>query len=288
MHINEDHSKVRVLKFLLCLLFTLIVVFFIVQVSLSSSNEYKASANENLEAKGSEQTQAEQGSFRAALERLAALDIKKLSPSWELSVSGEVFMADEGDYLYLTGTSGRVMAVKASSGSMQWSLDLGVWVSAPPTVQSGVVYVGATNHVLYALDAGSGALLWYYTCQGEILAEPVVSDGSVFVCADNNSVYNLSHRLYALDARSGTLKWTYDTDSWTPSPPAVTQDAVYLGGYHREVYALDKLTGRKLWSFAAPNIVLSSPQVASGQIVFTCVDGWVYALDAASARSNGR
>jgi len=282
MEDSGGRSAALVLKLLLCFLLTGIAIFFVVQASLGARNAVGSVSQTRTEDIDLPLGEELYRSLKDLLDDLASARISPLIPVWELAVSGEVFIDKEGDFLYLTSTLGQVMAVNAATGNILWSLDLEVWVSAPPTAQDGVVYVGATDHVLYALDAGSGVLLWYYTSQGEILAQPVVSDGMVFITADNDSVYDLIHRLYALDARSGTPLWIYDTESWTPSPPAVGANAVYLGGYRREVYALDKSTGRELWSFKASNIVFSSPQIVSGKLLFTCIDGWVYALEAES------
>jgi len=279
---RDGRSAAVVLKVSLFLVFAAIAVFFVVQASLGARNA--AGSPSPLPQDDADRNLGETiyRSLDELLGDLASARVYVLIPSWELAVSGEVFIKEAGGFLYLTSNLGQVMAVDASTGNILWVLDLGVWVSAAPTVQDGVVYVGATNHVLYALDAGSGALLWYYTSQGEILAQPVVDEGMVFFTADNDSVYDLLHRLYALDARSGALLWIYDTESWTPSPPAVGEDAVYSGGYRREVYALDKYSGRELWSFEATNIVFSSPQVVGEKVLFTCIDGWVHALDAVS------
>jgi outer membrane protein assembly factor BamB len=282
MQDRDGRSAALVLKISLFLVFAAIAVFFVVQASLGARNA--AGSPSPPEPINADRNFGETiyRSLDDLLGDLASTRVYVLIPSWELAVSGEVFIEEHGGFLYLTSNLGKVMAVDTATGNILWSLDLGVWVSAPPTAQDGVVYVGATNHVLYALDAGSGALLWYYTSQGEILAQPVVDNGMVFFTADNDSVYDLLHRLYALDARSGALLWIYDTESWTPSPPAVGDDAVYSGGYRREVYALDKHSGQELWSFEASNIVFSSPQVVEGKVLFTCIDGWVHALDAAS------
>jgi outer membrane protein assembly factor BamB len=273
-------GKTLALKLLICLFFTVITVFFIVQASFGARNggDKHLSQSENGATAGGTIF----SSIKTLLDKMEGTRTNTLTPSWELAVSGEVFITEENGRLYLTSTRGQVVAVDAASGSILWSLDLGVWVSAAAAADSGVIYIGATNHVLYALDAGSGALLWYFTAQGEILAKPEVSDGMVFFTADNDSVYDLVHRLYALDARSGALLWIYDTESWTPSPPTVGASAVYLGGYRREVYALQKATGWELWSFKASNIILSSPCIASGKVLFACIDGWVHAVDAAS------
>ncbi len=275
----DDRNAAMALKVLLCLFLAGIAVFFVVQATLGARGTASA-PGERTNVTGTTLGERLFGSFEGLIEDLASARTYPLVPIWELAVGGEVFIDKEGDFLYLTSTTGRVMSIKAATGDILWSLDLGVWVSAPPTARDGVVYVGATNHMLYALDAGSGALLWYYATQGEILAQPVVGGGMVFVTADNDSVYDLMHRLYALDARSGKLLWMYDTESWTPSPPALGEHAVYLGGYRREVYALDKLTGRELWSFKASSIVFSSPQIVAGKLLFTCIDGWVHALEA--------
>jgi eukaryotic-like serine/threonine-protein kinase len=269
------------IKAALCLVAATIAIFFVVQASLGARDAVESPSRARDIATG----KALYDSLKGILEVLSSSRVFSLVPIWELALGGEVFLEEEDGVLYLTSNLGQVRAVEAASGRTIWNLDLGVWVSAPPAVKAGVVYVGTTDHVLYCLDAGSGALLWYYTAQGEILAQPVVNGDMVFITADNDSVYDLLHRLYALDARSGTPIWIYDTESWTPSPPAVGEDAVYLGGYRREVYALDKKTGEELWSFKASNIVFSSPQISGEQVLFACIDGWVYALDAADGSS---
>jgi outer membrane protein assembly factor BamB len=282
MKSSDGSGKTFALKLLICTVLTGIAVFFAVQASLGARDSGVGTVNlPGGETDGSI-NEALERPLEGLIEELAGLRTFDLIPLWEQEVRGEAFITEDGGYLYITSTQGQVMAIDAPTGNTLWSLDLGVWVSAPPSAKEGVVYVGATNHVLYALDARSGALLWYYTSQGEILARPVVSDGMVFFTADNNSVYDLVHRLYALDARSGALLWIYDTESWTPSAPAVGTDAVYLGGYQREVYALQKTTGKEMWSFKASNIIFSSPRIISGKVLFTCIDGWVHALDAAS------
>jgi glucose dehydrogenase len=282
---NYNGGAALVIKPLLYLAFAAVAVFFIVQASLGARNSAVGTPQVRAGNTGFAVGETITGSLEVLLDDLMSSRVSYLTPIWELAMGGEAFIEEEGGSLYLTSNQGQVMAVDAASGNIVWSLDLGVWISAPPAVQSGVVYVGATDHVLYALDAGSGALLWYYSSQGEILAQPVVGGDVVFFTADNDSVYDLVHRLYALDARSGTPIWIYDTESWTPSAPAVGEDAVYLGGYRREVYALDKLSGYELWSFKASNIVFSSPQIIEGQVIFTCIDGWVHALDAVSGVS---
>ena len=282
MESNGGSGKTFALRLLICIVLTGTAVFFAVQASLGARDSGAGTVHRPVSASEGSSGEALKPPLGGLIEELAGLRTYDLMPLWELEVRGEAFITEEGGYIYITSTQGQVMAVDALSGAALWSLDLGVWVSAPPTAKEGVVYVGATDHVLYALDARSGALLWYYTSQGEILARPVVSDGMVFFTADNNSIYDLVHRLYALDARSGALLWIYDTESWTPSPPAVGTEAVYLGGYQREVYALRKTTGAEMWSFKAPNIIFSSPRIISEKVLFTCIDGWVHALDAGS------
>ncbi len=279
---RDDRAAAAVLKLALSLLFTAIAVFFVVQTSLGARGNDASDFPAQVEGSNGSFGETVYHSLDELLGALAGANVHVLIPSWELAVNGEAFIEEERGFLYLTTNLGQVMAVDATTGNIAWSLDLGVWISAPPAAHAGVIYVGATDHVLYALDAGSGALLWYYASQGEILAQPVIDNGMVFFTADNDSVYDLLHRLYALDARSGALVWQYDTESWTPAKPAVGNDAVYSGGYRREVYALDAYTGRELWSFKTSNIVFSSPHITGEQVLFTCIDGWVHALDAAT------
>lgn len=277
MVIISRKTPVLFLKAVSLLVLMVVGAFFLVQVSLGArgSDGNVQAMTEPSRALGSTACRV----MRGSLENIAALRLYRLFPAWELAMEGGPYMDEEGGRLYLASSRGRIMAVDAATGATAWSLDLGVWISAPPTVRSGVLYVGAVNHVLYALDSSSGTLLWYFTAQGEILARPVVSDGMVLATSDNDSVYDLRHRVYALDARNGALLWVHDSESWTPSAPAAGAHAVYLGGYGREVYALDRATGGELWSFKASNIVFSSPFLSAGKVVFASIDGRVYALD---------
>ena len=73
---------------------------------------------------------------------------------------------------YFGSWDGNEYAVDATSGTLLWKTYLGVThynpicipptvgVSSPPTVQSGVVYVGGGDSYWYALNASSGAVLW--------------------------------------------------------------------------------------------------------------------------------
>ena len=164
---SRDGRNTGILKVLLIGVFTAIAVFFIVQVlSGASSSTGAAAPDETPGEQGSTDEASLYRSFTDLLGDMADLRIYQLVPSWELAVNGDVFISEEQGSLYLTSTQGQVIALDATTGRIRWSLDLGVWVSAPPAVEEGVVYVGATNHVLYALDASSGVLLWYYPSQG--------------------------------------------------------------------------------------------------------------------------
>ncbi len=275
-----QHGGIAFLKAFLVLFFVSVAVFFTVS-ALEGARSGAVVSSTDQEAESLQGSRPDLG-LAEFKRKFIPGHAQRLQPAWEVSLGGDAFLHQDGRVLYATSTRGRVMSLDASSGTTIWSLDLGTWVSAPPRVAQGVVYIGATNYTLYALDAGTGALLWHYPVQGEILAQPLASGGMVFVCADNDSVYNLVYRLYALDARSGRLLWTHDTRSWTPSAPAAGDGMIYVGGYGRDVYALDRATGEISWSFSTPNIIFSSPQLAGGRLLLSCIDGSVYSLDAAS------
>ncbi len=221
----------------------------------------------------------------AMLRELSRLEVLPLRPRWEMETGGgQVRLALDGSRLYIASSTdaagSSLYCTDTGSGAVIWSRTLDSWISCPPSVWEGIIYVGTTSRTLYALDAASGAVLWSFTAQGEIITPPVVDSGVLLFFADNNAVFGLSNRLYALDPGGGALLWSYDTASWTPSPPATGHGLVYTAGSTSTVQALEINSGRERWSSPVDSVVFSSPLLNGDRVYVTTVNGRLYSLDA--------
>ncbi len=187
-------------------------------------------------------------------------------------------------YAVTSGVDNHLYALNATTGALLWKYTAG-YITSPPTVANGLVYVGAANEPsLYALNAATGALIWKYTTGGGAIdLSPAVANGVVYFGDDG------ARSVYALNAATGALIWTYATDSDVDSSAAVVNGVVYIGNNAPGFYALNASTGALLWRFYAngnPGDSCSNPSVANGLVYIGCYSFYagnsVYAVDAAT------
>lgn len=144
-------------------------------------------------------------------------------------------------------------------------------VRSSPTLNRGVLYVGAYDHNLYALDAEDGEFLWKHATDGGIGASPLVYKGYV--------LFGSADRIfYAVDARSGRLQWTCPTEGPIWASARGTFDHAFFGSDDRRVYAVKVLNGRVAWRFEANGPVRSTPVVDDDGVYVGCEAGLVYGL----------
>ena len=139
----------------------------------------------------------------------------------------------------ITGThDGRLLAVDARTGEIQWEFKTGDAVIATPVVANGRVFCGSFDGFVYALDAATGALAWKHDTGG-----PVTS--AVAVSGDRVVAGSRSFDIEALDARTGAAAWTrYVWFSWVESPAAVFRSAIYVGSSDAAKIVLDRRGNR--------------------------------------------
>ncbi len=219
-------------------------------------------------------------------------------------VDGVVYMGTYGDYVYAlnaetgetiwsrytNGTVGgpavidgmvyvgsrhspMVYALDAETGEPIWTSTIGgIVVDTSPTVDDGVVYMGAEDGKLYALDAATGDVLW----------SGINSDDQIFTASvGNNMVYASSRgdsKLYALDIKTGDTIWTVTLGHKIMSA-AVAGSVVFAGAADGNLYALDALTGDMLWSAMTGGNEVYAPAVANGVVYVGADDNALYAFD---------
>ena len=129
-----------------------------------------------------------------------------------------------GGYIFLAGGDGKVRALDAQTGTLEWSLQTGGPIMQPPTIWNGRAYVGSGDGYIYALEATTGRLLWRFRAapverrimvHGALCSTwPVnsgvlIEEGVAYAAAgivDYDGTY-----VYALDAVTGALKWANTT-----------------------------------------------------------------------------
>jgi len=177
----------------------------------------------------------------------------------------------QGGVVYIGAYDHNIYAINAESGKLVWKYATEGGVASSPCVYEGRVFVGSADHRLYAINADSGRISWICPTKGRIWSSPRVAFGHVLVGSDDRN-------LYAVNTDSGRVAWTFPTEGETRSSPAVDNDAIYVGCEEGIVYAVET-SGQLRWHFRARRGVTSSPALTEELVYVGCQDKQVYGLD---------
>ena len=150
---------------------------------------------------------------------------------------------------YASSTSGTVLAVRVSDGSLLWHHEGGKAGEESPTVVDGIVYLapfssGASTVTIEALHASNGSLLWSRTLPTDSSApvQPTIMHGIVYVSPEMEEID-------ALRASNGTLLWRYTSRTPFLSALSEADGVVYVGTQDGHLSALRASDGTVLWQY---------------------------------------
>ncbi|HDZ48832.1 hypothetical protein LCGC14_0074000 [marine sediment metagenome] len=198
--------------------------------------------------------------------------------------------AREGDSVFAADAEGVVMAMNASSGAVEWQINLDTPLSSALTAIAGQVYLGTRNGEVIALDQRDGSESWRARVSSEVLAAPQANQQLLVV-------QSIDGQVTALDRASGAERWVY-----TSSQPALTlrgtgtpmviDPVSFVGLANGRLATLDNRSGQPLWDMqvATPRgrsevarlVDLSGQPIISpdGRLFVTSYNGRVVALEA--------
>jgi len=163
---------------------------------------------------------------RANTARTAATQVevpRKPKKAWQFrpqAASSPTTPTAAGGLIFWGDGNGKVRAIDAATGQLEWCFLTAGPIMQPPTIWKGRAYVGSGDGYIYALEAATGQLLWRFRAApverrimvyGSLCSTwPVntgvlVEDGVAYAAAgiiDYDGTY-----VYALDAVTGKIKW---------------------------------------------------------------------------------
>jgi outer membrane protein assembly factor BamB len=184
-----------------------------------------------------------------------------------------------GRRVYVGDWRGKVYALDAKSGHLDWSYTTGGQVKDGLAYDSGRVFVGSYDHHVYALRARTGKLVWSASAQQRLgslatfYSTPALAYGRLYIGGTDGKVYSFG-------AADGRLLWSHGTGGYVYSSPAVWRRYVFAGSYDGTFYAFDAATGDVRWSFPADGPISGSPTVLHGVVYFATLKQHTYALSA--------
>jgi len=186
--------------------------------------------------------------------------------------------AISGDRIVVSGTRslerGRVVCFQSRYGKEEWLLDVDARLTAPPTVDDGVVYVPDWSGTVHAVGVTSGSVLWSRQVDAdsggrEFTSATAVHDGTVYLGSQSGNT-----GVVALDANTGEEQWRVSTDAVTGGP--VVDDDLVIVQTHGLVTALET-DGTERWAF---NLVgdRPGPVAVDGEHVYVSGGEMLYAI----------
>ncbi|HEX7326818.1 MAG TPA: outer membrane protein assembly factor BamB [Rhodanobacteraceae bacterium] len=213
--------------------------------------------------------------------------------------------------LYLIATDGKVEALDASNGKVEWRdsthVGDGIWpfrrkkpgpdarYSGGPSVSGSLLVVGTLDGHVYGLDAATGKRLWSATVDDEVISPPAIDAGTVYVRTNSGAIY-------ALDANTGARKWVNDQAnvpllSLRGNGPLLAAHGVLLfGSDNGELVSLRGDTGATQWKLPITkglgrtdiqklNDADDTLQLDGTTVYATAYHGELVAVDAAQGRA---
>lgn len=224
-----------------------------------------------------------------------ALDLDDGSPRWTRTVDNAIqsAVAVGDDTIYVGADDGRLRALSASDGSINWTTDTadqafeddpdsfgGAFITTDVALGAGGVYVGTDQAGFVGVDAETGEKRWRIRLESPYAEQKVTVMRSTPAVADGTVAFGTNDDQVSSD---GDTIWEQEITGLTGGSPAVGDGMVFVGS-DEGVSALDAETGAELWvTPAMGHWVDSQPTVGNGSVFAVARSGTVVAF----ARDDG-
>ncbi|RAL23550.1 hypothetical protein DL240_05160 [Lujinxingia litoralis] len=200
---------------------------------------------------------------------------------------GEPIIAPGGDLAVGAG-DGVVYRLRADSGELVWSTDVGGSIDAAVALSEGYLYAATATGELHRLDWETGEVVWTVSARNALESSPAVGQGLVAV-ADSADV------LYAFDVVTGDLVWDYQRrqpDFFTVKgggTPVFSGARIFCGFSDGTLVSLFADSGEEEWTAYLGDDDsqefgdVDLPVIDAGDVLYAVsYSGGVYAVEASS------
>lgn len=212
--------------------------------------------------------------------QLQALDLVSGDVDWRRDGSICAAITVRGDTVYAAEEAGHVRALRATDGSLLWTLTLKPPLISAPSLSGDRLYVADGAGELVAARIDSGTVLWRRQLGKIVRARPAVSAGRVFAAVDGV--------LHALAADSGDSLWSVNFRGQPSEGLYASSTRVVVGSSDHNLYGYEAATGVRSWQHAAGGIVRGALVGTQQTVYFGAADGWLQALDVLDGSSRWR
>lgn len=176
--------------------------------------------------------------------------------------------------LYVGNLDGRIYALDAKTGALQWSYGTDGPITSSPRVFNGLLYFGSNDGNLYAVDLVTHKTRWKHSTKDWINSSPHLGEGVLYVGSNDR-------HLYALDAEQGSVRWSFSTKGPVIAIPTVYENLVFVAGGSGDgaIYALHAADGSSFWTYQTGGKIQSDPVVVGNKLYVTSTDHFLYVFE---------
>ncbi|MGC9260444.1 MAG: PQQ-binding-like beta-propeller repeat protein [Phycisphaerae bacterium] len=168
----------------------------------------------------------------------------------------------------------KVYAIRASDGTVVWTVSTGYGFVAAPVIVKNTVIIGNRGGTLHAYRLGNGKSLWSFSANGPINTTAVARDGMIYFAAGRGD-----RGIYALALRTGKQIWNYQMADYTRFAPVLAGNMVLAASRDGNLVALNATAGQRIWDRALGGTPFSRPRLDGQTVVLKVGDHAVRAFN---------
>jgi outer membrane protein assembly factor BamB len=180
----------------------------------------------------------------------------------------------------------------------KWAVKLGAPIYARAAVSGSTIYLGTSGGMFYALNVADGSFRWAFTPGRPVFGEALVEKDGVYFACDNGYLFKLDpatgHEIWRADIGDGRAQRglphpvveNSGSFDWDihSARPVLAGNTVLVGSGDGRVYAIDAASGKTQWSVDTGDQIRGEI-VVDGALGFAGnMSGKVVAIDLKAAR----
>ena len=221
-----------------------------------------------------------------------------LSERWKQQLSSEIRVKAivDGGQVFVRSVDGKLTALDASNGSVQWTVSrrvpaLSLTGNSYPIVSSDLVIAGFDNGKMAAFERDNGTSVWETTVgspSGRSEIERLVDLDGPFILRDGILyVSSFQGNLVAVTVSNGQILWSRQFSTFLAMD--ADNEALYLSDDRSHVWAIDRRTGSAFWKQEALNArKITAPRLVGNALVVADLEGYIHRLDKRDGALTGR
>jgi len=187
--------------------------------------------------------------------------------------------AIQGNQVFVTTTSGKVIALGLDAGQVNWTWQGSGAIHATPAIQGHRLVFGSTSGAITCLSTHTGAMLWQTKTAGPILGSPLIDHRRLYIGSGDGT-------LRSLKLWNGKLLWANSQiNGYIETRPVIVNKKIMFGAWDETFYALDLKRGSLVWKWSegvsgtmySPAACL--PVSAHGKVFIVAPDRAMTAID---------